>query len=191
MIRHSRILLAFLTLAAILLPTDAAQAVDGGPKKLKLGKVELKQNGFGYRKKGLITLYEGSLYLLETSHDADAILAAEQPMAIRIQIKSGFVSQDNLMAALIEGFETSTGNDSQAIAEQIAQFRDCFSDPIKKNDVFVLSYIPEAGVLVHKNGNQKGIIPGTAFKKALFGIWLANPSVDNSLRSAMLGIERR
>ena len=191
MIRHSRILFAFLTLSALLLPTQAAQAFDGGPKKLKLGKVELKQNGFGYRKKGLITLYEGSLYLLENSQDAATILAAEQPMAIRIQIKSGFVSQDNLMAALIEGFETSTGNDSQAIAKEIAQFRSCFSDPINKNDVFVLSYIPEAGVLVHKNGNQKGIIPGPAFKKALFGIWLAEPSVDTTLRSAMLGIERR
>jgi hypothetical protein len=53
--------------------------------------------------------------------------------------------------------------------------------------VFVLSYLPSSGVLVHKNGKQKGRIAGNEFKQALFGIWLSDRPVDESLKQAMLG----
>ena len=111
-------------------------------------------------------------------------------MAIRIEITSGFVSQEKLLTALSEGFQTATGGNVQAISSEIQKFRECFNEPIKKNDIFVLSYIPEAGVLVHKNSVKKGLIPGKEFKRALFGIWLDDSSVDSSLRSAMLGTNR-
>ncbi len=191
MVRHTPILFVLLTSAIIFSPTHSVEAWEGGPEKLKLGKVELQRNGYGFRKKGLLTLYEGSLYLQGSSQDANAIVNAEQPMAIRIEITSGFVSQEKLLAALSEGFETATDGNVQTISTEIQTFRECFKDPIKKNDIFVLSYIPDAGVLVHKNGTKKGLIPGKQFKKALFGIWLDDSSVDSSLRSAMLGINRR
>ena len=190
MVRCKPILFVLLT-SVFLLPVHSADALEGGPEKLKLGKVELQRNGYGIRKKGLLTLYEGSLYLQGTSQDAKAIVNAEQPMAIRIEITSGFVSQEKLLTALSEGFQTATGGNVQAINSEIQKFRECFNEPIKKNDIFVLSYIPEAGVLVHKNSTKKGLIPGKEFKRALFGIWLDDSSVDSSLRSAMLGTNRR
>ena len=162
-------------------------AVGGGPKTLKLGKVQLQLNGSGYRKKSLLTLYEGSLYLQQPTGDAAKIISAETPMAIRIKITSGFVSQDKMVAALDEGFKKSTAGNSAAIAAQVAEFRNCFADPIKKNDVFVLSYLPGTGVMVHKNGQQKGRIAGAEFKRALFGIWLSDQPVDAGLKRAMLG----
>ncbi len=174
-------------LICCVLTTLSSAAMVGGPATLKLGQVELKLNGSGYRKKSLLSLYEGSLYLQQPSQDAVAVVSAEAPMAIRIQITSGFVSQEKMVAALDQGFQKSTGGNTAKIASQVAEFRNCFSDPIRKNDVFVLSYLPETGVLVHKNGQQKGRIAGHDFKQALFGIWLSAQPVDASLKQAMLG----
>ncbi len=175
-----------IVLLTALVAVPAASDADA-PKKLTLGEYQLQLNGTGYRKKSLLSLYEGSLYLQQPSRDASAIVEADQAMAIRIRIVSGFVSQSKLVEALNEGFQHSPGGRAQEIVEQINQFRACFGDEIKKNDVFVLSYIPGAGVLVHKNGRQKGLIPGLNFKQALFGIWLSKQPADAGLRDAMLG----
>ncbi len=178
---------AAMCLGAVLVMVQATQARAESPRTLKLGRIELQQNGSGFRKKSLLTLYEGALYLQQPAADAAAIIAAESPMAIRIQITSGFVSRQNMLEALNEGFRNATGGHPDAIAEQIQQFRSCFDDPIGKNDVFVLSYIPGSGVLVHKNGQQKGLIAGAEFKQALFGIWLSDRPADAGLKQALLG----
>lgn len=159
----------------------------GGPDTLRLGKIELQQNGSGYRVKGLLTLYEGSLYLPEPSRDAGAIVKAESPMAIRIEITSGFVSQQKMIQALEEGLQNATGGNLEPIQAQIEDFRQCFADAIKKGDVFVLSYHPGHGILVHKNSQQKGLVAGAGFKEALFGIWLSDRPCDERLKQAMLG----
>ncbi len=179
-----------LTVAGLFTAISLVPAPDtfaASPKTLKLGEIELQLNGSGYRKKSLLTLYEGALYLPQPSRDGSAIIAAEAPMAIRIQITSGFVSQQKMLDALNEGFRNATGGNPQAIAGQIRQFQSCFADPISKADVFILSYIPGSGVLVHKNGVQKGLIAGSEFKQALFAIWLSNRPVDTGLKRGMLG----
>ena len=176
------------TMITICLTTCAPTSLQAdSPRNLKIGNMDLKLNGAGYRKKTLISLYECGLYLQQGSRDAAAIIQANQPMAIRIRISSGFVSQSKLVDALNEGFRSATGGQTTAIDEQIQQFRSCFGDAINKNDVFVLVYVPQAGVVVLKNGQQKGVIPGLEFKQALFGIWLSDHSVDESLKSSMLG----
>ena len=185
MLRSALTMLVLFLVCTAGLPTAVASA--GGPKTLKLGQLELHRNGSGVRKKGLLSLYEASLYLTASQSHARTIIEADQPMAIRIQIISGFVSQSNLLEALNEGFQKATGGDTRAIAAQIQNLQDCLSDPINKNDVVVLSYIPGSGVLVHRNGEQKGIIPGLEFKQALFAIWLSDQPADAGLRTALLG----
>ena len=180
-------MLCFVCLFGLISIMPARTALAGGPDVLKLENTELHLNGSGYRKKGLFTLYEGALYLQQPSRDAQAIIGADAPMAIRIQITSGFVSQQKMLDALQQGFQNATGGNTNRIASQIQQFQQCFSDPINKDDVFVLSNIPGSGVLVVKNGTQKGRISGVEFKQALFGIWLSDRPADNGLKRAMLG----
>ena len=47
-------------------------------------------------------------------------------------------------------------------------------------------YTPNKGLSVLKNGKSQGVIPGLAFKKAFFGIWLSDSPVDKDLRKGML-----
>ncbi|GAA6767582.1 hypothetical protein AAFH68_35310 [Flavobacterium sp. CGRL1] len=54
--------------------------------------------------------------------------------------------------------------------------------------MFVLAYNPlDQNVYVSKNEILKGKIQGFDFKKALFGIWLSDKPVDETLKKHLLG----
>ena len=181
---------AILVFASTLLLSLFIQPVNaqaGGPATFAIGETEVVRNGFGSRNKMMLSLYEASLYLSQKSNNAVEIVAADQPMAVRLKITSRFVSQPKMLAALQEGFQSSTGGNTAAIQSEIAAFTNCFSDPIQMNDVFILAYVPNSGVVVYKNNEQKGIVAGAEFKKALMGIWLGNNPIDAALKNALLG----
>jgi hypothetical protein len=157
------------------------------PSRLKVGEQVLVQNGWGARTKGLLQLYVAGLYLPQKSKQAESIVAADTPMAIRIEITSIFVSQENLVTALEEGLRNSTGGATTPIQKEIEAFRRCFDEGVSKGDVFDLVYLPGRGVIVAKNSANLAVIPGLEFKKALFGIWLSGRPADTNLKRAMLG----
>lgn len=180
------VLIASALVLSLFVPT--VEAVEGGgPATLSIGQTELAKNGVGTRSKMMLSLYECSLYLPQKSNDSVAILDSEQPMAVRIEITSRFVSQSKMIASLNDGFRQSTGGRTDSIAADIKKFSDCFSDPIKMGDVFILAYAPGTGVIVSKNNQPKGTVGDQAFKKALMGIWLGSNPVDKNLRTALLG----
>jgi len=147
-------------------------------------------NGAGVRKKLMFKLYIGALYLAEKSQDAEAIVAAETPMAIELQIISGKINSDNMTKATTEGFEHSTEGKTDSIQAEIQQFLRAFSEPIVKGDKFTMTYIPGDGVIIQKNAKTVDTISDTpGFKEALFGIWLSAHPAQDSLKSAMLGNE--
>ena len=156
------------------------------PERIEVAGTQLILNGSGARTKYLMEMYAGGLYLTEPSSKASAIQAADAPMAIRIVISSSLVSQEKLVASINEGFQNSTGGRTTGIEPQINAFRRCFAEQISKGDVFEIAYLPGRGVIVLKNSQQKGIIPGLAFKQAVFGIWLSDNPADADLRVAML-----
>ena len=180
-------ILVFATVLFLGLFVEAVNAQSGGPATLTVGETEVVRNGFGDRNKMMLSLYECGLYLPQESKDAATIIAAEQPMAVRLKITSRFVSQEKMLAALKEGFQSSTGGNTASIASDIVAFTNCFSDPIQMGDVFVMTYVPDTGVVVYKNNQQKGIAGGLEFKKALLGIWLGEKPADSNLKNALLG----
>jgi hypothetical protein len=175
----------FLVCALAALGSASSRASDL-PSEVKLGEDVLRLNGAGVRTKTFLQLYEAGLYLQQPSRDAAAIAKADEPMVLRIKITSGFVSQANMVESLNEGFRNATKGNTAPIQAEIQQFRDCFSEDIRKGDVFNLVYHPRLGVLVNKNGKSKGVIKGLAFKQALFNIWLSEQPADKTLKQALI-----
>ena len=66
--------------------------------RLQIGEQALQLNGSGVRTKTLVQIYEAGLYLLKPNTNATSILDADEPMAIRIKITSGFVSRSALVS---------------------------------------------------------------------------------------------
>jgi hypothetical protein len=156
------------------------------PDTFMAGDQSLILNGAGTRTKFFIDAYIGSLYLVEKSKDGLSIVNSDKPMAINLHITSSMVTSEKMETAFREGFEESTGGKMEAISSEIEQIINAFKEPIQENDKFQMVYIPGIGVQVNKNGAQKTVVPGLAFKKALFGIWLGNEPADDDLKEDML-----
>ncbi len=183
-------LLTFLLMAAAL-PVQAVSLADiTVPETIQVGDDALLLNGSGLRKKLFLKLYLGALYLKKKSTDAQAILAADEPMAIHLHILSRFVTARKMQKAIKEGFAASTGGNTAPVDEEIQQFLALFGDGVSEDDIFEIIHDPDKGITVSLNGRMIGEIGGhrKAFKQALFGIWLGEKPVQEDLKKGMLGL---
>ena len=154
------------------------------PNKVTLSGEDMSLNGAGMREKMWIDLYAGGLYTQTKSSDASAVINSDAPMAMKLHIVSGMVSQEKMIGAVTDGFENSSVG--KATVADKAAFIKCFNDEITKEDVFDISYA-NGVTTVYKNGKEKGTVAGLEFKKALFGIWLGKKPADKDLKKGMLG----
>lgn len=184
-----RLLLSAVTFASLLccLWLTPTYAADDFPDTMAVDSTTLGLQGTGKRKKAFITLYEAGLYVAEKSEEANSVIAADEPMALRLKIISRFISAEKMQEAMDEGFQKSTGGNTTPIAAEIDQFAKGFADEIGKQDVFDLIYRPGVGTEVLKNGKTTATVAGLSFKQALFGIWLSDDPVQDSLKAGLLG----
>lgn len=159
------------------------------PYEQTFAETELKLNGAGLREMLWIDLYAGGLYLQKKNKDANKILEADETMAIKLNIVSGFVTQNKMIKAVNDGFTKATFGNTKALDERIRKFIGFFSEPIVKNDIFDLVYIKGVGVKAFKNDKELGVVEGRDFKYALFKIWLGDEPVTEDLKKGMLGIQ--
>jgi hypothetical protein len=165
-----------------------SQKVIGGvafPDKVSVGGNSLVLNGGGVREKYFMDLYACALYLKQKTTDANKIIDNSENMAIHIQIVSSLVTREKFIETVNEGF--SKASHGSVTADQKSTFMGFFSDPFKKGDKIQLEYVSGAGLKVYKNGSYKGVIASSAFKKALYSIWLGNNPASTDLKSKMLG----
>ncbi len=175
-----------LTWVAIVLAMGTpVKGADWNPQ-LKVGETTLVLNGVGSRTKAFIGLYESGLYLQKTSKDAEAIVAADECMAVRVKITSRLVSRSSLVTSLKEGLEKSTKGKATEIQNETETFLKFLNDDLQIDDVLDFVHVPTKGLYVIKNGKAKGVVPGLKFKQALFGIWLSSTPADETLKQAML-----
>ncbi|WP_281231780.1 chalcone isomerase family protein [Flavobacterium gelatinilyticum] len=159
------------------------------PRKIEFQNKTLQLNGAGGRSKMWLEVYVQALYLSQLSQDPKFIIDSDTEMAIRIEITSSMVSSNKLTKAINAGFEKSAGSNLEELRPRIEQLKSYLSDAITEKDVFILAYNPlDQTMNIYKNEVLKGQVPGFDFKKALFGIWLSDKPVDDTLKKHLLGI---
>ncbi|MDA8138188.1 MAG: chalcone isomerase family protein [Desulfobacteraceae bacterium] len=176
-----------------------AVTVDGVdlPDTLSIGGEQLVLNGAGVRAKKIVfvdkKLYVAGLYLKAKSSDAQKIIQADEPMALRIKIVSSLITSERFNEATKEGFQESTKGNTAPIQKEIDTFTSAFADKISNGDLFDIVYTPGTGVQVFKNGSKTATvtIAGMPIKTALFGIWLGERTEKNMqiLAKQLLGTE--
>ena len=180
----------FLFVAVLTTFSVPAQTKAGGatiPNTVSFEGEKLVLNGVGVREKFWMDMYAGALYLNSKSSNANAIIAANEPMAIKLHMVSSMITSERMIEAVNEGFMNSTGGNQGTLKADIEKFKGFFKEEINKNDVFDIVYLPARGIVAYKNGKELGTIKGIPFKQALFGIWLSNKPADKKLKSGMLG----
>ena len=181
----------FVVTLAVFVMTSMASATEIGgvnlPDSLTAGKDKLILNGAGLRKKFIIKVYAGGLYLIQKNNDPKKIVEADAPMAIRMQFIYNGVSEKDLVDTWNEGFAKATGGNISPIKAEIDTFNAYFTEEAKRGDIYDIIYVPGQGVAVYMKGAKKGTIQGVDFKKALFSIWLGDQPADKNLKKGMLG----
>ncbi|MFA6815761.1 MAG: chalcone isomerase family protein, partial [Lentisphaeria bacterium] len=178
------------SIMAVLFMTSMAEArnVSGKniPETMKAGDHSLLLSGVGIRKKMWLLIYAAGLYLPEKMNDAQKIINADKPMAIKIHVISGLMSAKKMENALREGFEKSTNGNLSPIKDRMEKFIAAQTTEVNTDDVFEYVYIPKEGVSVFFKGKLVTTVKGLDFKKAVFGIWLGKDAGDKNLKKGLL-----
>ena len=169
------------------LPGVFAEKVDGVeiPNTIRSGGETLQLNGAGTRMKFIIKVYVGGLYLQSSSTDPEAVIEANEPMAIRLEFVRN-VDNQSIIDAWNAGFKNSAADGYRTSQNLIDQFNGVFSSNVKKDGVYLIEYIPDEGTRVSINGEERALIRGLGFKQAVFAIWLGSKPADQKLKEGML-----
>jgi hypothetical protein len=73
----------------------------------------------------------------------------------------------------------------EQLRNRIERINALYAD-VEPGDRYALSYAPGVGTELALNGRRLGVIEGNDFSAALFGVWLGDESLDDSLRRQLL-----
>ena len=154
------------------------------PDTAKVGDKTLVLNGMGLRTKMMFKVYVGGLYLEQKSSDAGAILKADAPKRVVMQMLRD-LSKDQMVEAFTEQFEANTPT-WQSMKADIDKMLGAF-EPTKTGEQMVFTYQPGTGTTLAIGGKDKVTIPGHAFGQAMFACWLGPKPPSGDLKKGMLG----
>ena len=189
--RIHRALLPVLLLA-LLAPLTPGAARAGSlagidlPDTVQAGGQALRLNGMGLRKKLVIKVYVGGLYLPSKETAAAKVLAADAPRQMVLHFLYG-VTPAQMCEAWDEGLAANTPN---ASAEVKASFKTLctWMDGVDKGKRLVLTYVPGQGTTVEVAGKNKGTLPGKATADAILATWIGpKPGPGEDFKKAVLG----
>lgn len=181
-------LAAALAALALALPAQARKA--GGvefPDTIEVAGNKLALNGAGVRKRFVVQVYAGGLYVAEKSGDAAAIVAADQPKRVRMVFLRD-VTRKQIMDAYRDGFRANSGGPQlDALIQKLSRIEAAIPDMRKGGEMFV-TYVPGEGTTVAAAGGGKPVtVEGKDFADALFRNWLGPEPADRDLKKALLG----
>jgi hypothetical protein len=180
--------LAALALAAVLAPARAPAVEVGGvnfPETVTVNGTDLRFNGAGIRRKFVIEVYVGGLYLAAPSSDAEQVIAADQPKRVRMVFLRD-VDRKSILGAFRDGFENNSKAQLGALVAKLDQIAPVITD-VKKGGEILVTYVPGAGTIVTGPSGQSAKVEGKEFADAMFRNWLGKEPADARLRKRMLG----
>ncbi|MFK7785263.1 MAG: chalcone isomerase family protein [Crocinitomicaceae bacterium] len=155
------------------------------PAKATINGKTLLYNGAGLREKYFIDLYVAAMYLRRPSMDASKVINDDLEMGIHLKIVSNKVTREKFVETVKEGF--GNASHGKATKAEIDKFMGFFKGAFKDGDKIHIEYSPGKGTSAIKNGKVLGTVPGLAFKKAIFSIWLGTKPADKNLKTGLMG----
>lgn len=152
-----------------------------------IGSATVKLVGIGLRKKLIISVYLGALYLENPTNDAPQVIASDQAKRVVLRFIYNGVGAKDLVNAWNEGFQKNASDKIPSLKEQIATFFGYFTEPVKSGETIVVTYLPGKGTEVAVKNTVKGTIPGKEFMEALFSVWFGKNPPSGDLKKGMLG----
>ncbi len=157
------------------------------PDSIVIGTSQCDLNGIGVRKKMMLEVYYGALYLKTPQRDAQQVINLEEPKGVLISVVYKAVDADKWQEGWREGFSHTAATPSPELKKKIDQFISFFQEPVLKGEEVRILYDPSRGTEVSIKGKVRGVIEGSDFMRALWGIWFGEKPASAELRAGMLG----
>lgn len=179
------ILAGALALSAV---TASAATVAGAKieDSVSVNNQNLVLNGAGLRKKFIVKVYVGALYLPSKQSNAAAILTADTPRRLVMHFLYD-VDKEKMAEAWEEGLEANTPNASPEVKTAFKTLSSWMED-VKEGQRIVLTYVPGIGTTVEIAGHNKGTLGGKAVADAILNTWVGpKPGPGDDFKKAILG----
>ncbi len=176
-----------LMLAASLLAAPAFAGELEGVKvddSITVGGKTVTLNGMGLRRKFIVNVYVGSLFLEQTSNSPAEILKVDQIRRVEMTMLRD-LSKSQLDDAIKSGFEKNAGSNLPKLQERLDKLMTKLTD-VKKGQTIVIQYVPAKGTTIELKGDSY-TAEGKDFADALFAVWLGQYPADEGLKKGMLG----
>jgi Chalcone isomerase-like len=182
-----RILYAALLSLFLALPAGAGTLAGVTlPDKAEVQGQTLVLNGMGLRKKFVIKVYVGGLYLPQKEKSAAKVLGADAPRRMVLHFIYD-VSKEQMCEAWNEGLEQNTPNASAEVKKAFTTLCS-WMDGVGKGNRLAMTYLPGEGTTVEINGKAKGTLPGKAVADAILSTWIGpDPAPGEDFKKAVLG----
>jgi hypothetical protein len=145
----------------------------------------LALNGAGMRRKFIINVYVGALYLESPATSLKDIVGANQTWSVRMHFVRK-VSREQVLGAFKEGFEKNSRDQVARLTPGLDKLSAAMTD-LQPGDEMVISYAPGKGTLAGIQGKAQVAVEGQEFGEALLRNWLGSEPADGGLKRAMLG----
>jgi hypothetical protein len=180
--------LAALTAGLLLAAPASAVNVQGVdvPDTLTLEGKELRHNGSGVRKKFVVKVYVGSLYLPEPLKGAEQVVAADQPKVVRMYFLRD-VGRDSVLDAFRDGFRANSPEVADKLGPRLDQLAKAIPGEMKERQVLTIAWVPGKGSVIQAQGGAEVVVEGKDFSDALFRNWFGAKPADDGLKKRMLG----
>ncbi|HEY1326430.1 MAG TPA: chalcone isomerase family protein [Casimicrobiaceae bacterium] len=155
--------------------------------RVSVGGKDLVLNGAGIRTRAIFKVYVGSLYLPQKAATPLAVMELA-PRRVQLNLLRDLTAQQ-FVDALMEGMQDNNPpEDLRAIKPQMDELVRIMQaiGQAKEGSIIALDYV-DGGTRITQDGAPRGTIPGEAFNKALFRIWLGDRPAQADLKKAMLG----
>jgi len=183
--------------AALLLASVPALGADVAgvkvPESIVVDGMALQLNGAGVRTKAVVfvkvKVYVGALYLPRKMSDGGAVVALDQPKAVRMTFLRD-VDRSSILGAFKDGFESNSKEQLDEVLPKLKLLEPALPDEVKEGQVLSVTYVPGQGSVVGVEGGKPVTVAGKAFADALFRNWLGPKPADGGiedLQEAMLG----
>lgn len=147
----------------------------------------LQLNGAGVRRKFFVKVYVGGLYLPRPTRNAADAIAMSGSKQVRMHFVHDEVGRKKITSGWDDGFRANLSRDAfQRLRPRLDRFNAMFED-MRAGDEIVLTYSPDRGTRVEVKGQDRGVIEGEDFARALLSVWLGDDPADSGLKRGMLG----
>jgi hypothetical protein len=144
-------------------------------------------NGAGIRKKVVVKVYVGALYLQQKMSDPAKILDDSGPKRMVLHFLYKELGAKKLADAWTDGFRRNqSAAELEKLQERLTRFNALFPT-VRRGDRIEVDLLPGKGTTVRVNGREAGGVAGEDFSRALLKVWLGPEPADKGLKKGLLG----